>query len=296
MEENPSQSDNVIEEPPKDKRIIIRLSSHLAQRYEVCPLYFDFTTNKNYALEEEVKYFGMGKFVHKALARFYTCLKEEMEFMEAFNDTVKYTESKLTSEFDLNFEETQFLLKNIKDYMSYYMNDKYIKKVLEVEKTFSKLIYEDSTIAILFEGTPDLIYENYESQTEVMDHKTESARRKLFGLNNQFLAYPFLLDNNRIYRNAIGLQKTKPPADRFYREMYSFPQGKIEHWKNNMVDIGKDIIESYRTNKWQARHSQCETNPIHRSGCMFQEVCRMAPANWEYELETEFVKTSGLYY
>jgi hypothetical protein len=214
------------------------------------------------------------------------------------NEVSEIAESSLflEDEFDvLNNEQKQFILITFKEYVGYYITEDIIP--LAVEELLSKIIYEDDKQVIVYEGTPDLIYCTEKDDTPYpMDHKTESARRNFYGLNNQFLGYPFLTGAKKIYRNAIGLQKTKKPADKFYRDPIAFADGVFKTWSNNVVEIGKKIIGSYSEDKWEGHYSMCEGNNIHRSGCIFQQVCDKSEVNWAYELETEFVKVKGLYY
>lgn len=258
---------------------------------------FDFTTNQLYAPKQERDAFVLGNFIHKMLHFYYRGLIEEKKPYQSLEDTVMFTEAILWNDDKyevLNHDQKNFALNTIKEYVGYYISDDIIP--LETEKLLSKLIYEDDKIAILYEGTPDLIFSNKYKTPYPMDHKSESAKRNVFGLDNQFLAYPMLTGADKIFRNAIGLQKTKSPSDKFYREMFSFPQRTIEKWKNNTIQIGIKIVESYRSNNWEGHYSMCEGNPIDRSGCMFQNICRMAEENWHYELETNFKKLEGLYY
>lgn len=211
---------------------IIRVTAHYLEPYEQCPLYFHRTVNLKRGEVSKPGYLAKGTALHHLLADYYTGIKGGVL---SFDENVEQARMNFMGyQADINgidSEDIPALLTAFDEYTSHYRaRDDF--EIVAVEQKLSDIIYEDDEKIILYEGTIDLITDK-DGLIVPFDHKGEASKWKISGLNNQFLGYCFLSKQPRIIRNAVGYQKTKPVAEKMYRQMFSYSAATIEWWKVN---------------------------------------------------------------
>lgn len=283
-----------------EERKILRVTSHYISWFQSCNLYFDRLANQGYIIPPSDNIMK-GTLVHAALAAYYNSKSEDpleriREGVKAINDTVlsgREFEGRVEhislSEEDIGLVQNSFL-----QYCGHYKDRDANLDVIGTEVKLSKVLFENDKIVIVYDGTIDLL-ERRQGLVVPWDHKSESGKYPISALTTQFVGYCFLTDSNMLIRNAIGLQKSKKAEEKFYRDMFNYPQAFIEKWKHDLIEECFGILYAYETGKWPMRTSSCEKSSVNWFGCPFKDICLGDPDDWERSLNASFKKTEELY-
>jgi hypothetical protein len=207
-----------------------------------------------------------GSLGHNVLERFYTLLKNGMDFDSALQDALEIGRQSY-AEMNLEVEDAEWVLDTCANNLNHWKYDGI--KVLSVEEAFiTPAIYEDDEFALYYEGKIDLIAEFPTLGKSCLDHKFRGRRTDEVILNNQFIGYSFYTGANVVYVNEIGLQKTLKDGDKFRRQPLSYTQAHIERWKKDVIFWGKQI-DFYLQNNTFPRIF----DPFNCKGCHFRGVC-----------------------
>ncbi len=178
-------------------------------------------------------------------------------------------------------------IKQFKENIIYWQRDGW--KVLEVEQSFSKVLYErpDTSeregIRILYEGIIDLIVEHPSPHgIYIVDHKSASRKANPNKLSNQFMGYCWCLDMNQIIINKIGFQKTLPAAERFQRLFISYERELLKEWVQQAVYWAHVLVGYIDNNYFPPNFTSCDKY----SGCIFQQVCGTIPQVRDFKLQS----------
>lgn len=113
-------------------------------------------------------------------------------------------------------------------YEQYYRSDGWMP--IAVEQSFSKVLFEDDDLIILYEGIIDWL-----DNTKIVDHKSSSRRGEPLALSNQFMGYAWAFGVHNVVINKIGFQKTLDAKDKFERYTKSYPADMIAEWRENTI-------------------------------------------------------------
>lgn len=268
---------------------ILRLTSHYLENYEGCPLYFHRIVNLKRGEPSALPSMARGTAIHHLLANYYRGMQSGVEFDANIENCIALFDTDALGINGLLVEDIPLIASTFYDYTSHY-RDKDNFKILSVEESLSKVLYEDDQYIILYEGTQDLNIQKIDGDIMPVDHKSESSKWSVSQLNNQFLGYCFLTGSNRMLRNAIGLQKTKPPAEKYYRTMYSYSNAIIDWWKRMTAKKGLEILAHYAADDWNLSGNLYACDTLFRRGCGFRAVCSEEESEWERILNEEYVE------
>lgn len=272
------------------EKTIIRVTSHYLEAYLNCPLYFDITVNKKRGPSSKPANMARGIAMHELLATYYRSQGlEGLSFDQAVEKAV--TDFQISS-LDINgflLDDTDMVLTTFHEYTQHYRSRDENLKILAVEEKLSRVLYEDDRYVMLWEGTKDLLVERTDGDILPYDHKTEKSKWNISQLNNQFLGYCFLANSNRMVRNAIGFQTSKPPSEKFYRTMYSFSHSAIAWWRETTISKIKEILVHYEKNDWDVSANLNMCDLMYRKGCDFKAVHTEDRSDWAAILERDYV-------
>lgn len=193
------------------------------------------------------------------------------------------TEIGRTASFDMDLEPEyrNECLKQFREYAFHFAGDGFI--AIEVEQSFSKTLYEDDDLIILYEGIVDLVAEGPMGRI-IVDHKTASRRETPSDLSNQFMGYCWALDTPRLIINRIGFQKTLSPTERFQRIVLSYPPSRLDEWQY-WATYWLKVYDFYLQNDvWPPNFTSCDKY----SGCIFQQICTRVPEAREFTMATKY--------
>lgn len=188
-----------------------------------------------------------------------------------------------TASFDMDLEPEyrNECLKQFQEYAYHFAGDGWM--ALEIEQSFSKKLYEDDDLIILYEGIVDLVADT-PMGVVVVDHKTASRRSEVSDLSNQFLGYCWALDVPRLVVNRIGFQKTLSAKERFQRIIMNYPQGRLDEWQYWATYWLKVYAFYLENDVWPPNFTSCDKY----SGCIFAPVCSRLPEAREFIMEQKY--------
>lgn len=182
---------------------------------------------------------------------------------------------------DLEPEYRNDCIKQFREYAFHFAGDGW--RPIEVEQSFSRTLYEDAQLIILYEGIVDLVADSPLGRI-VVDHKTASRRETPVDLSNQFMGYCWALDTPRLVVNRIGFQKTLSAGERFQRVIMNYPQGRIDEWQYWSTYWLKVYAFYVENDVWPPNFTSCDKY----SGCIFQQICTRIPEAREFTMQTKY--------
>jgi hypothetical protein len=179
----------------------------------------------------------------------------------------------------LETDVVEEVISTFRQYCTYTANDGW-DRVLSVEQVASKILFEDETRIILYQGKIDLTIEISNCQLVPVDHKSSSRRGRPQQLSNQFMGYCWLLGVNNLIVNKIGFQKSLKDVEKFERYTMSYSPDMIEEWREQAIYWILKYIADSEQGFYPPNYTSCDKY----SGCTFQEVCRKSEEVREYKL------------
>lgn len=263
------------------KRIVHLTGSHLNE-YQKCPTSYNHSMIENLRMLTTPSYFSRGSFMHKVLEHYYRgkLLKKEG------ND--KYKNLDHGQIISLAIEDARYyavkesidsptvneVLERLELYFKKYYSDGW--EPLFVEQPFSKVLFEDERLLILYEGQIDLIVRNMSGSIIPVDHKGQSRKSTPIPFANQFTGYSWVTGSERFIVNQIGFQSSiKEPDKLFRREELYIPFEKQEEWVEDSVRWVRRMLESKDTNYWSKNRTSCDKY----GRCAYLPICESVKAD-----------------
>jgi hypothetical protein len=255
-------------------KTVIKLDSQQLVGLERCARYYEYSFIKS--LEPKIKAAALNKGGHlsSALELYYKAKMEGKPFNDCFNLGFAYLSAAEFFDGKTEKESAQsqqlLLVRKFAEYCNYYHNEK--EWPIAVESGFSKNLYEDDSLLIIYEGKPDLVVANPRGSNDIypFDHKSESRRNELHGFSNQFLGYAWALEADKLVVNYIGLQESFKPEEAFLRVVHRYSKADIEDWRNNVVRNVKEFIHATSDGYYPKKRSACDTK---YGLCRYAKLC-----------------------
>jgi hypothetical protein len=226
--------------------------------------------------------------MHAILAHYYKGVREGLSYENNVEQTVAKFEEEAIDINGLIVEDIPIIIATFHEYTQHYLDrDKF--EIVTVEEKLSKVLYEDDDTVILYEGTIDMTI----SEAGLIipyDHKSESAKYQVSQLNNQFMGYCFLTESPRMIRNAIGFQKSKSSAEKFYRTMFCYSDNSIKWWRRMTSKKILEMLAHYKADDWNLSGNLYACDSLFRRGCEFKQVCSEEETEWQRMLEENYVE------
>jgi hypothetical protein len=276
-----------ITETPNQEKVILTCDASTYNMIEACYKKAEYSSIRNLEPREPQEPLETGGLYHDLLEAYYRALRlkfnkhpkyEHMERLEIINKCLLLGRVK-AGNYHLDIEVENYIYSNFFDYCLYYGSDPQIP--LAVELYFSKKMFENEELIILWEGKIDLFSYNPLNRVEqITDHKTTSRSWTPIPLDNQFYGYCYGLDCQNVIRNEIGLQSSYAPDKRYKRQVMTYPQACIDEWVNNTIYTLLDYYEHMKMGIFPRRFVSCKF-------CGFKEVCKAIPdaREWKEKME-----------
>jgi len=261
------------------------LSSHRISHAQTCLRYYYY---KHELMKGPIKrevYFDEGDILHAMLKMYYTAkmngtsISDKLIFELGRNFAAQSTE--------VSSEIVESTIDAMDMYIQHYKGDN-DWKILAVEQSFVKILFENEKIRIIATGTPDLVVKTMRGKGPrvLVDHKYEAQFRRKFPRDNQPLTYCWGTGISDFLYNRIGKQKSYKPEQRLVRDPYfSYGKHHIEEWKESTIATCLEIIRCHELDYYPPRLLGCV---YMGRKCTFHDVCHTTPNNREYKLNTFF--------
>lgn len=186
----------------------------------------------------------------------------------------------------LSPEESEETIYQFTEYVDFYQNDGW--QPIEVEATFSKILYESPELILIFEGVIDLITDSRAGRT-LVDSKSASRRQEPHYLSNQFIGYASAIEVPTVTVDKVGFQKTKKPHERFHRYVLSYPQAIKDEWREWAIYWGKIMVFYIDNGIFPPNFTSCDKY----GGCIYGPICSTTPGARDWKAATLFRKVDS---
>jgi len=262
-------------------KTVLALDSQILNSIQLCPYRTMLEYLEHYTALHAPAYYEKGDIMHQLLAHYYEALRKGRTDRRDFIEEAVRNVRQATVGMDLSDSEVELAIQNIRAYFEYYENDGW--KPLEIERPFSKILFEDEKYRVIYEGRIDLVVDAPEG-IRIVDHKSASIRKQPISLSNQFMGYSWAIDQPTVVVNKIGTQKTLGPRERFNRYRFRYEADRIMEWYANSVWWVKQLIYHIEQDMWPKNFTSCDKY----SGCIFVPICESIPQVREWKLESQF--------
>ena len=152
-----------------------------------------------------------------------------------------------------------------------------------VEQTFTKTLFEDEDIRILYIGITDLIVKAASDQQVMLpvDHKTFGGYYKAAVLSNQFSGYIWATNAKNLIVNRIGV---RGKLGNFERIVVSRTPAQIEEWKQNAIRSVLAHLDDMQSGNFRRNYEACTMY----GGCRYARLCGADPTHRKYLIESEY--------
>lgn len=269
----------------KKSQISIIIDSSVLNTFEKCPtlMKYQYIDNlkakggKRTALDK-------GDLLHVVLKHYYSQKKLE----KSWEESTQFATEKLfkySPKLSLGDEEVKDVMTTFLSYAEFYRFERY--QIVEIEKPFRIVIYEDADLRIILQGRIDLMVDTGQIIAP-LDHKSESRRSEAIALSNQFMAYCYAAKSNNLIVNKIGFQASLKASEKYYRTLLSYEDDNLEEWRDEMVFKVRELLGYAEVNWFPHRYSSCQDK---YGKCIFHDVCHTHRAAREIRLMSQFEVT-----
>lgn len=270
----------------KEKKIFVVDSQRL--NTISCMRKYKYTYGEGFEPRQIPIQFERGDLVHTFLEYYYKAKQVKYQWQAAnltHADVVQQAISYMRTralELNIETEEIEECVRTVTEYATHYSGDGW-NEVISVEQPGTKILYEDENYIFVYEVKIDLnigLNVGGENLIVPVDHKTESRRNPVHGLNNQFMGYAWATGSELLFVNKIGFQKSLKAEEKFRRELIRYSASQIEEWKQNAIYWIKYAIAMITTKNYPMDLTSCDKF----SGCTYRAVCNTRPEDRQDKL------------
>lgn len=149
-------------------------------------------------------------------------------------------------------------------------------RVLGVEESFDKVLFENDKLRFIVNGRIDL-YAEINGEALPWDHKFEAKFFKKSRLSNQSYIYPWATGADKITINRIGLQKKEK---KFERKTFVYTPEMVDEWVEEATYWGLVLYRTIKTGYYPRNLTSCDKF----GGCQFKMLCDANPSEREWRI------------
>jgi len=270
----------------QDKRIL-PIDSQILDAVQKCGFFTYLNFIKNWRPNETPAPIERGDLGHTILERYYRLIQKGT----SWDDAVKFATEVGREHYqtlNLDLQTAEWVVRSFHEYAQFYKHDGI--KPLEVEESFSFVIYEDDDLIVVYEGKIDLFCEMPSIGKVIMDHKWRAMKADYSPLDNQLIGYAVRTGLNLVYVNEVGLQKSYEPEKKFRRVPLYIGAGVKEQWIKNTVQWAKILDYQIQNNIWPQSHLKVAPLGITQCiKCKYHSICNSEnPEIQAMKIQNEF--------
>lgn len=226
--------------------------------FRLCEARFNYRYNLNKSTVFKAKPLDRGTIIHVGQETYYEALKNGVTYDSARTAALSKIREAGVIQSELDHNEIDRIIDVMEEYYDYWRVEDQNLKIIEVEKPFLYLLYEDDDIKIYMSGKIDLVVQSPSGKMVAWDHKSFDRTSELSRMSNQFKNYCYAMQSDELIVNKIGMQKTLKPHEKFKRPPLSFDRLYLEEWKDNVVTVLRDhYLTCVADNKWPMNETSC---------------------------------------
>lgn len=257
--------------------------------FRLCEQRFYFRYKLNLVpVGEQNENLDRGNLIHVCCEAYYESLKSGAKYDYAVNSALMKMKEASVIQSDLDPEFVNLLLRTMEEYFDYWRVADQNFEIIEVEKPFLYLLYEDDDVRIYMAGKIDLVISDKNYTNLPYDHKSFKRSGEVNRMSNQFKNYCTAMQSNFLMVNRIGLQKTLKPHEKYYRTMLSYDHLILGQWKENTTKVIMYYLQCEAENSWPLNETSCDK---YNRRCEYYEVCDSSGKEAkEFKLNSNFIQ------
>ena len=229
-----------------------------------------------------------GNLIHICNETYYESLKSGAKYDFAVNSALMKMREAATIQSDLELEYVDMLLATMEEYFDFWRVADQSFEIVEVERPFIYLLYEDDDIRIYMAGKIDLIISDNKYTNLPYDHKSFKRSGPVLEMSNQFKNYCTATKSNILIVNKIGVQKTLKASEKFLRVPVTYDHLKLEQWKTNVVKVMMHYIQCEADDSWPLNETSCDK---FNRRCEYYDVCNSSGQEAkDFKLKTQYLQ------
>lgn len=266
-------------------KVNIVLDATMLDMFCLCEARFNYRFNMQRETEIKAKPLDRGTVVHLGLEKYYEALQAGQHFNDASQEMIKYARF-AGAQSDLEVTEAERIIHVLSEYVDFWRVEDQRFQIIDVERPFMYLLFEDDLVRISLIGKIDLVVSDNTYTNMPVDHKSYDREYPVRRLSNQFMNYCYAVQSNFLLVNKIGFQKTLKPIEKFKRIPVSYDSIMLEEWKQNVIQLMLRYLECEATQKWTMNFTSCDK--FNRQ-CDYLEVCESSGVDSKaHKLNTNF--------
>lgn len=241
--------------------------------FETCHARYDMRHNQNLSvpISRKATALDSGGLAHEGLEVYYNGIKNGIDFPDRMHGCIRRIQAVASDpdQCNLDQEEVTRVLSAVEESCTYWRYEDEYQEILEVERPFAYVLFEDEFIRIIISGKIDLLVNkpgignNASYYSLPKDHKTYSKDFEVPLLSNQFMNYCVATGSKFLEVNRIGLhdpeaKKPKPTEEKMKRVMLSYDNEQLEYWKKNLLKgIMNEYLMCVSSGEWRENYTSC---------------------------------------
>ena len=308
IQEDPKRNaitDGIIIETGKDKTNII-LDMSMWDLFELCKARYNYryVMNRSVPMAQKSEALDKGGLAHEGLEAYFNGLKQGIHYNDRMQACIRKMQmvSADPDQCALNEEEVTRVIRAVEESCDFWRFEDEQMEILEVERPFAYVLYEDDYVRIIISGKIDLLVnirgigQRASYSNLPIDHKTYSRDFEVPRLSNQFMNYAVATGSFYLVANRIGLhdpeaKKPKPAEEKFKRVPLSYDPLILDDWKRNTAEgILNEYLDCVSRQRWRMNTTSCFK--FNRK-CEYYEICETSgEENKLYKLNEGFIIAS----
>lgn len=253
----------------------------------LCPERFNNRYNRNLTLPTKEMRLDRGTVVHVGCEVYYDALKKGAIYADAVTAALSKVREAAVTASDLEPEVVNRILDVMEEYFDYWRVADQNFHIVDVERPFLYLLYEDEEVRIHLAGKIDLIVSDNQYTNLPYDHKSYDRDSEVTRMPNQFKCYSHAVKSNFLIVNRIGFQKTLKPHEKFKRIPLSYDPLIHEQWRRNVIANIFRYLECVATGYWPMNETSCDK--FNRK-CEYFEPCDASGVEAKmYKLSSNYI-------
>jgi hypothetical protein len=265
--------------------INIVLDASMLDTIQTCEWKFNQRYNENRTALRKAHPLDRGECLHIGEEIYWNSLKNGIAWETAVNSGLMHIRIALTKS-DMTSEQGERVLEVFEENHTFWKTEDLGMQILEVEKPFAYVLWQNETYRLIMIGKIDLIVSDNKDPIKIIDHKGYDRDFPIKRWQNQGCNYCNALSVHYIWFNRIGFQTSLKLRDKHRRIPVTYDSVYLAQWRDEVIRWALRYYEDATNNDWPRNPTSCDKfNRL----CEYYEVCDTSgEENRIYKLKNNF--------
>lgn len=270
------------------KKINIVWDATMLDTFASCFFKFNVRFNLNKVPLTKAEPLDKGDLIHYGFEAYYKALQQSLPWDSAVSIMTQSIRERAATESDLPQDDITRTIEVMEESTKVHKNWDLSIQILEVEKSFAYVLYEDDDFRIVMIGKIDLLFSDNTYTRCPVDHKSYSRDSQFATIRkrNQFINYATAVDSNFLFVNRVGYQTSIEPSKKHKLVPLSYDPIYKEQWRQNVIKWAMRYYDCVVNNDWPLNDTSCDKfNHL----CEYYDICdTTGDENKAYKLNVNF--------